>query len=269
MQDFRKYHILVQRLRNFFNEREYKEIPVQSNLTILAACEDPRTVSPFVFNGQSWPLPQTGQMQLEEVLLKNPDIKGVYCISTSYRNEPQPIEGRHDLIFPMFEFESRGNVDDLKDLEIELLKHLDILSYTQTFYTLLYNGVANNYKVTELLPEHEEQICKDYAPVVFLTDFPETSHPFWNMKRNDDGTSRKIDVIISGMETIGSAERETDVDVMRNRFHSISNGEYAGLLYSKFGKERVEKELNEFLSLPMCERFGGGIGLTRLTRVVK
>jgi len=268
MKEFKTYHILVQRLRHFFLEREFVEIPVQSNLSILAACEDPRTVTPFVFNGQSWPLPQTGQMHLERVLLENQDLKGVYCISTSYRNEPQPIEGRHDLIFPMFEFESFGDVDDLIKLEKDLLTHLCILGNDQLFYTLLYNGVANRYGVIELEPEHEELMCKDYAPVVFLTEFPETSHPFWNMKRNDDGTARKVDVIINGMETIGSAEREIDSVIMRDRFHSISDGEYAGLLYSKFGKERVGKELDDFLSLPMVPRFGGGIGLTRLAKVI-
>jgi hypothetical protein len=33
-----------------------------------------------------------------------------------------------------------------------------------------------------------------------------------------------------------------------------------------FGKDRVEKELEEFLSLDFFPRFGAGIGLTRLAR---
>jgi hypothetical protein len=37
-------------------------------------------------------------------------------------------------------------------------------------------------------------------------------------------------------------------------------------LFELFGKERVEKELEEFLSLNFFERFGGGIGLTRMAR---
>ena len=45
---------------------------------------------------------------------------------------------------------------------------------------------------------------------------------------------------------------------------SISDGEYAKLLYDKFGYERVEKELDEFLSYDFFPRFGGGIGITRL-----
>ena len=97
-----------------------------------------------------------------------------------------------------------------------------------------------------------------------ITDFPEWTSPFWNMARNDDGTSKKIDVILGGMETIGSAERSTDKDQMRDTFHSISDGQYADLLYQLFGKERVEKELDEFLEFDFFPRSGGGIGMQRL-----
>jgi hypothetical protein len=37
-------------------------------------------------------------------------------------------------------------------------------------------------------------------------------------------------------------------------------------LFELFGKERVEKELEEFLSHDFFPRFGGGIGMTRLAR---
>ena len=47
-------------------------------------------------------------------------------------------------------------------------------------------------------------------------------------------------------------------------FHTISDGMYADLLFKLFGKERVEKELDEFLSFDFFPRFGGGIGITRL-----
>jgi hypothetical protein len=49
-------------------------------------------------------------------------------------------------------------------------------------------------------------------------------------------------------------------------FYSIENGGYSNKLFELFGKDRVEKELDEFLSLEFFERFGGGIGLTRLAR---
>ena len=59
---------------------------------------------------------QTGQMWLENVLLDNPDYEGAFCLSTSYRNEPNPVAGRHDKIFPMFEFEMKGDMDAMVEL---------------------------------------------------------------------------------------------------------------------------------------------------------
>ena len=53
---------------------------------------------------------------------------------------------------------------------------------------------------------------------------------------------------------------------MRHMFHTISDGKYANILFSQFTKERVEKELNEYLSYEMIPRVGGGIGITRLIR---
>jgi len=41
------------------------------------------------------------------------------------------------------------------------------------------------------------------------------------------------------------------------------------LLYGQFGKERVEAELNEFLSYDFQPRVGGGIGMTRMIRAVE
>tara|TARA_B100000586_G_C19937755_1_gene354190 strand:- start:421 stop:696 length:276 start_codon:yes stop_codon:yes gene_type:complete len=88
------------------------------------------------------------------------------------------------------------------------------------------------------------------------------------MKQNGDGTASKIDVIIKGIETIGSAERSSDPDEMRKQFHTISEGMYAELLYGRFGKERVEEELEEFLAHDFIPRVGGGIGLTRMIRAI-
>ena len=115
---------VIQKLRDFFIKKGYVEVHTQNRLSILAACEDPFTVSTFNYVNEIWPLPQTGQMWLEYELLKNPDVPGYFCVSTSYRNEPNPVPGRHNLIFPMFEFEMKGGMDELIEMEQELLIHL-------------------------------------------------------------------------------------------------------------------------------------------------
>jgi aspartyl/asparaginyl-tRNA synthetase len=253
--DPKKYTETVDLLRSFFLSRNFLEVHTQNRLSILAACEDPETVATYNYNGQVWPLPQTGQMWLEYELLSKPDTSGFFCVSTSYRQEPNPVPGRHETIFPMFEFEMHGDVHDLKVMEIELCEHLGLPSLD----IKTYGKWADQYKVRELDHGHEAAI--GYG---MITDFPEFTSPFWNMARNGDGTSRKIDVILGGMETIGSAERSTNIDEMRDTFHTISDGGYAQLLYNKFGKERVEKELDEFLSFNFFPRSGGGIGITRI-----
>lgn len=271
--DFNK---VVKKLRAFFDSKGFVEVHTQNRLSILAACEDPKTIATYEYSDQVWPLPQTGQMWLEYEILKNPEINGCYCVSTSYRNEPNPVPGRHDKIFPMFEFELKGDMEAMKQMEIELLNHLGFDKFYPdgNYPEGDYVDVANKYGTIELEHEHEERLQQDHGQVFFLKNFPNYSSPFWNMKQAEQsdvegGHAKKIDIIINGIETIGSAQRSSDPEEMRKYFYEISDGGYAKILFDKFSKERVEAELNEFLSNKFFERSGGGIGVTRLIRVMK
>lgn len=260
------YHSLVQKMRDFFLQKNFVEVPTQSRLSILAACENPHSVTTFEYSGQTWPLPQTGQMHLEFELLKNPEWEGCFCISTSYRQEKDPIPGRHELIFPMFEFESKGGMKELKKLESELLEFLGFDSPIERNY----EDLCHEYGGVQILEdEHESRMWKELGHCISLQNFPIRTSPFYNMRRSDKGTFNKIDVILFGQETIGSAERSSDVKTMRELFYTISDGGYAGKLFELFGKERVEQELDEFLSLDFFPRFGGGIGITRMARAME
>ena len=270
--DYRNFDAVVSKLRTFFREvKGFKEVHTQNKLSILAACEDPQTISTYNYNGSVWPLPQTGQMWLEHYLLEHPEEKGFFCLSTSYRNEPNPVQGRHDKIFPMFEFELKGGMDELRKMEKELLEYLGFQKNENGEYPADdYDNICGKYGVDELEHEHEEQLEKDYGSVFFLENFPERTSPFWNMKLQEDKVhSNKIDVILHGIETIGSAERSTSKEEMKEKFNTISEGGYANILYAQFGKERVENELEEFLKKDFFERSGGGIGMTRMIRAMK
>jgi len=262
MKQTKVYDELVQKMRTFFIKKGFIEVPTQSRLSILAACENPHSIATFEYQGQIWPLPQTGQMWLEYELLKNPTWPGVFCVSTSYRQEKTPIEGRHEMIFPMFEFESRGDMLVLESLEKELL---EFLGFDKPI-AVDYDRMCLEYETKILENEHETKIWKEIGSVVSLQNFPLRTNPFWNMKSVDGNVFNKIDVILYGQETIGSAERSCDVVQMRNNFYSIEDGKYCEKLFELFGKERVEKELEEFLTHKFFPRFGGGIGLTRLAR---
>jgi len=263
MKNTKTYNELVQKMRQFFLNKNFIEVPTQSRLSILAACENPHSVKTFEYNGEIWPLPQTGQMWLEYELLKNPEWEGVFCISTSYREEKNPIPGRHEMIFPMFEFESKGGMKELLKLESELLEYLGFDSLVE----VNYEDVCEEYGGVPILEnEHEQRMWEEKGSVISLQNFPRRTNPFWNMKHNNGEIFNKVDVIIYGQETIGSAERSSDVEKMKEMFYTIENGGYSAKLFELFGKERVEKELEEFLSLNFFERFGGGIGLTRMAR---
>ena len=267
--DTPSFHYVVQKLRSFFLERGFLECHTQNRLSILAACDDPSTITTFQYVGQPYPLPQTGQMWLEYELLKRPQFPGYFCVSTSYRQEPNPIPGRHDLIFPMFEFELKGGMEELERMERDLLEYLGY-GAPSTFPSGNYTDIAEQYGVLEISHAEEQRLAAEKGAVFFLKNFPEYTSPFWNMQRNAAAkTANKIDVILSGMETIGSAERSTDVHDMLERFTHISNGMYAKTLFNQFGKERVMAEMNEFLGNTFMVRSGGGIGLTRLISSMK
>ena len=260
--DPKKYSETVDLLRSFFLSKNFLEVHTQNRLSILAACEDPETVATYNYAGNVWPLPQTGQMWLEYELLSNPKAEGFFCVSTSYRAEPDAVPGRHETIFPMFEFEMKGGIEELQDLEFELCEWLGL---PMARYDIKkYVHWAEAFKTKELDHDHEKSIGRG-----MITDFPEFTSPFWNMARNADDTSKKIDVILGGMETIGSAERSTDKEQMRDTFYTISDGKYAQLIIDKFGKERVEEELEKFLEFDFFPRSGGGIGITRLISALK
>jgi hypothetical protein len=56
---------------------------------------------------------------------------------------------------------------------------------------------------------------------------------------------------------------------MRKEFASISEGKYAETIYNHFGKDRVDKEMDEFLECDFFPRSEGGIDVSRLIRSMK
>lgn len=268
------YHFVVKKIRAYFeDERGFLESPVQCRLSCLSACEDPKTVTTLRHKGQVWPLPQTGQMQMEvDYLASHQDGKpyiGLYCMSISYRSEPNRDPERHaELAFPLPEWEEPGDMNQLIETEKGLLRSLGYQD--SDFHEIDYDDACVKYGVDILENEHEKLLCNDLGPVVFLKHFPVRTSPFFNMKLHDsEEHAYKVDVLLHGMETFGSAERSCDVPHMRKMFDTISEGKYKEKLYHEFGKDRVENELAQYFQYDFIPRCGGGIGLTRLIRSMK
>lgn len=185
-----------------------------------------------------------------------------------------PLTGRHDTIFPMFEFECHGGTNALIQIEKDLLERLGIsgtLGFSGNYPEKTYDHVAQKYNVDRLEHEHGDAMDDDYGHVLFLKRFPNTTLAFWNVKQchKDTNTAHQVDVILHGVKTMGSAALSCDAEEMRRRFYNISDGKYAKILFSQFAKKRVKKEFEDLLALSFFERCGGAISVTRMIRAMQ
>lgn len=272
-------------IREFLASRGAVETLCQSRLTILAACEDHKTIVTKTLGGKKWPLIQSNQMNLEYDIIELAEAKKasgadtptvVYCLTTSTRDEPDPNPDRHLLQFDMIEIELLGDMTNLRTFQEDLLEYLGF--DRKSFVTADYLDMCVKYGVSELTHAEEARLRDDYGPVVFLCNFPRSSDPYWNMRYECEGgeydpspnaTARKIDVIIGGRESIGSAERSNCPDLMRRGFYSVDGGRYAQTLFEHFGQDRVIAELDTYLSMKFVPRCGMGIGMARLIMAMR
>lgn len=261
--DSEKFSKVVKQLRQFCYDHGLVEVCTQTRPSILAACEQPKTLTTHSISGTEYALPQTGQMWLEYELLRHPEWKGCFTLTSSYRDEPNPIPGRHQKIFPLFELELKGDEEQMIETWTKLFEHL---GFQGPFPCVEYDDVCREFESDEVDDREEGLLYKKYGPIVFVTHFPRRSNPFWNMKQLEDGRFAKIDVIFCGQETLGSAVRSCSADEMRAMFNDLEDGEYKQHLYKQFSQERVDREVDEYLEYDMFPRFGGGCGMTRLMR---
>ena len=105
-------------------------------------------------------------------------------------------------------------MDAMIVLETELLEHL---GFKLQYYKGDYSDILEKYNVKELEHEHESALETDYGLVFFLKNFPNHMSPLWNMKYKDGDNAYKVDVILHGIETIGTSQRSTDI--IKHIFH--------------------------------------------------
>ncbi len=260
------YHKTVSRLREFFTSRGFIELHPNPRQSFLTIADDVSTITTYNYEGENYLLPQTTHMWLEFELLKNPHLPGVFCCSTSYRQHKNPVPGRHENIFPIFDFEMAGGIQSMVNLQRELLEHLDFDMSKYKEFT--YDNLTLDLGVKQIDAATETLIGQNVSPVTVVTDMPNSINRSWYAKR-DEGHVKSSDVILFGMETIGASERATNPENMRERFYQMQDGNFAKTLFETFGQKRVEKELGEFLSLEFFPRSTGSIGLTRMIRAMR
>jgi aspartyl/asparaginyl-tRNA synthetase len=258
--EYDKFDRVVNKIRIFFKEKGFIEVYCQDKLSTLVACENPADMITYEYNDQIWPMSQTTLFCLDNFLMQNPQENGFFCISTSYQK-------RHN--FPIFEYEMKGNIDDLRQLNTDLLNSLGFNPNNILYPRENYDNICNRYEVNQLENEHKYTINQDYGPVFFLENFPERTTPMWDIKLNDLRThSNKIDIILHGIDTISSSEKSCNIFEMNENFHTFSGGGYSELLYEKLGKNRVENDLNDFLNNDFIPRASGRILITQMIQAM-
>ena len=167
----RKFHAAVRSMRSFFRKKGFVKFILKMPLVFLLV-KTLRLYLNITIKERYGLYHRLVKMWLEDVLLNDPDIKGCFTVSTSYRNEPNPVPGRHDLIFPMFEFETKGGQQEMIKLEKELLEHIGFDKMGGTvanpdYPEEDYCDMMVKYGARDLEHEHEQQMEKDYGPVLF------------------------------------------------------------------------------------------------------
>lgn len=279
------YDEMVRGTRTFCHDDSLEEVHAGVGMLRLRACEDPDTMVVAAWKGGKKdgeapdyiPLPQSEQMGLENRLMvegRDTDAMGYFCMSTSHRDEDDLASGRRLRVFPILEVEKWGGFDCLLRWQADYLRHMGF----ETPVVVDYRDYAQYRGVTFLNNDDERALAKDAGPVVQLVNHPagEDDHgdswPFFNMKWEKDERgvyARKCDVIIDGVETFGSAERESCPLTMREQFYRSVNGRYAQRLFADMGEATIIAELEAYLGLFDSRkaldntRFGMGVGFTR------
>jgi hypothetical protein len=287
----RSFSKCVNKIRTFFLRKNFIEVPSPCEINTLQSYNFPTEI--ISSNGQNnffYPSNSEG-LSLDNILLdeisKGNFDSGYFCVSTNYKNKKNSLK-----ISPLFEFTSKGNMSDLIKLEKELLDYLKFpkrfienspvyedfapndlqgvernwainsIGCSMTYPDGDYTEMANMYKVNKLSDEHNTRIGKEYGPVFFLKNPPIDKNKFWNSGKGG------VNVILEGVQTIVSGERSSDVNEMRERFEKGNDGCYANTLYHHFGKEKVQKELDEYLSKDFFERYYGSISLSEVISAI-
>ena len=274
--DPKRFTLLTRRLRSFFEKKGFLEVHTQDRLSLLTTCDEPSTISLHSCQGQAWPLPQTGQIWLERELLGRPGgAPGYFSISTSYRNAYDPVPGCDDQVFPVFEFEFRGGFEALVALEKELLAFLGF-GAKERHAEVDYVRAALDSGQTRLDHVREALLGEEHGTVVLLKDFPVSATTLWNVALGPRScfrgalrpkavpVAKKADVLLWGIKVIEGAQRADCPRKARKQFYALGARGHSRALFSHFTRARVQRELEEFLSLSFFERSGGTVRLARL-----
>jgi len=286
--------------REFFKKQKFYVCNPSILVGVLGACENFDTVYKIKKVEQGYQfLSQTAQLQLERAL--SFDIKKIACFTKSFRNEVNISDGRHLREFTLIELElAKLELSELLD-SIELciksmisngiFKNEDVINkqfgvsikkQEKRFLTSKYQRITYTEAIKLLQQKGENLQWGDdlssssegkllelmgYKPF-FITHFPEHIK-FFNMRLNraNPKVVNSADLIlpVSG-EAVGSAEREFNFSILKERFFKSS-------MFEKMKKIGItEQDLGCYFKIvekrEIPEHAGCGIGFERVLQSV-
>lgn len=224
----------------------YIEVEVPELVVGTGACEEMDSVYHVDMFGDLAFLRQTGQLYLEDVVIRG--IKKAYCEGQSFRKEPASGDGRHLCEFRLIEIEKRDmDLDELVESEVHMMRylidHLDPTLFTAEELDRLHtefdgeipcityreaievlNRMGDEFRFgDDLTRHHEQQLVRAFGKGgVAIVQYP-TDIKFFNMlvNREDPSVCDSCDLILRDAgETFGSSVRDTDPDSMRERLYT-------------------------------------------------
>lgn len=290
----------IEGARKYFEQQRYQFCTPSVLVGILGACENFDTVYKIKKVEQGYQfLSQTAQLQLERAL--SFDIEKIACFTKSFRNEINISDGRHLREFTLIELElANVELSSLLDTiescikniiqyglaknknAIEKIFGIDVEAQQNTFLNHSYQRISYTEAI-KLLHQHGNEIkwgddlssateaklsqLMQYKPF-FITHFPKQIK-FFNMRVNRDNqkvvNSADLILPISG-EAVGSAEREFDFRILKDRFLKST-------MYEKMKKIGIsEQDLGCYFKIvekkEMPHHAGCGIGFERVLQSV-
>ena len=277
---------------DYFRKNGFTWVDVPTLTRITGACENVDTLYSVDHFGKNAYLAQTGQLYLET---KIPSHNKVWTVITSSRAEAR-ADSRHLNQFQLLEFEHQGDFESMlyhiegtvKSMiacalasagdELEMLgrDRREVANYLSPFNRITYTDAIGLLEGTplaipwgsDLTHNHELYLVEKLgSKPTFITHYP-AEIKFFNMRVNRENPQvvNSADLIMpySG-ESVGSAEREDDYNILRKRLLESN-------MFRMLSKRGVEiSEFEGYLKLVRENHLlhsGCGIGFSRIAQSV-
>lgn len=224
----------VDKLRKYYNKKDYIESYVQHKLSVIHNCQEPKYIITFNYSGLVWPLPQTNLIWLLTELENDSNIKGIYTLTSCYNNDFTQFQ-----ITPLFEICIRKNLKDTVYEIVMLLNHFGIM-------------------ISDLENVEYHEYTHDNKNLILIKNVPDS---YWNVEKMHY-------IMYDGIVIIKIYEFITRSRDIIEKFLTRGNGKDSNFMNLTFSKKRVEKELYSIVDKIHGPYIGISVDLTKFINLI-